>query len=75
MEVNVFLDEFRPFRRGEIALARKLRESQGELGRILLILDRDSPDQRDRTRIHLLVDAHDGNARFGFAIENGLGDG
>ena len=27
MEVNVFLDEFRPFRRGEIALARKLRES------------------------------------------------
>jgi hypothetical protein len=27
MEVSVFLDEFRPFRRGEIALARKMRES------------------------------------------------
>jgi len=27
MDVTVFLDEFRPFRRGEIALARKLRES------------------------------------------------
>lgn len=27
MDATVFLDEFRPFRRGEIALARKLRES------------------------------------------------
>jgi hypothetical protein len=27
MDLTVFLDEFRPFRRGEIALARKLRES------------------------------------------------